>query len=307
MSESKKIFYMNGLPLNIKSKNATQTLFRSHITPLAEWQDEPDSTTKLYSTDDSASILQTSASPEQTIVYTPYGHRPDASAMPLLGFNGELLNTAIGFYLLGIGYHRSYSPAHMRFSCPDSMSPFGGGGINAYAYCSNDPINKIDPSGHVNLRKAIGNFFGRKEKLTQQVNIYNTETEARANAIGRLKFPDQPKTSQDYHLTSIKMEKNMEKLPQVPTLSGEAEKYRDKHFKGESPIIAGVLSELAEEASKKLNAFRMQQREFEKKGEEWRSAARIKAHEEQRLKEEKAREMRDQIRRERRENGVRHP
>jgi len=307
MSESKKIFYMNGLPLNIKSKNATQTLFRSHITPLAEWQDEPDSTTKLYSTDDSASILQTSASPEQTIVYTPYGHRPDASAMPLLGFNGELLNTAIGLYLLGIGYHRSYSPAHMRFTCPDSMSPFGDGGINAYAYCSNDPINKIDPSGHVNLWKAIGNLFGRREKLAQQVNIYNAQIEARANAIGRLKFPDQPETSQDYYSASIKMGKSMAKLPQVSPLSGEAKKFRDKHFKGKSPIIAEALSKLAEEASEKLNDFRWQQRRFERRGEEYRSAASIRAHKEKRLKEEEARKTRDEIRRERRENGVRHP
>ncbi|KAK6509207.1 hypothetical protein TWF481_003967 [Arthrobotrys musiformis] len=28
------------------------------------------------------------------------------------------------------------------------MSPFGKGGLNSYAYCLNDPINRVDPTGH---------------------------------------------------------------------------------------------------------------------------------------------------------------
>ncbi len=43
----------------------------------------------------------------------------------------------------------------MRFHAPDSMSPFGAGGVNPYAYCSGDPINNSDPSGHMN-RQAPG-------------------------------------------------------------------------------------------------------------------------------------------------------
>ncbi|KPZ22499.1 RHS repeat-associated core domain-containing protein, partial [Pseudomonas syringae group genomosp. 3] len=31
---------------------------------------------------------------------------------------------------------------------PDSLSPFGKGGLNAYAYCAGDPVNRSDPSGH---------------------------------------------------------------------------------------------------------------------------------------------------------------
>jgi len=36
----------------------------------------------------------------------------------------------------------------MRFNSPDSWSPFGEGGPNAYMYCGADPINRSDPTGH---------------------------------------------------------------------------------------------------------------------------------------------------------------
>jgi RHS repeat-associated protein len=68
----------------------------------------------------------------------------------VLGFNGERLDPVIGSTHLGNGY-RAYSPVLMRFTCPDSWSPFGTGGVNSYAYCDGDPINQSDPSGHISL------------------------------------------------------------------------------------------------------------------------------------------------------------
>ncbi|KPX28444.1 Uncharacterized protein ALO77_03892 [Pseudomonas coronafaciens pv. garcae] len=67
---------------------------------------------------------------------------------PLPGFNGELLDSITGHYLLGNGY-RAYNPVLMRFNSPDSLSPFGKGGLNAYAYCGGDPVNQSDPTGHI--------------------------------------------------------------------------------------------------------------------------------------------------------------
>ncbi len=52
-----------------------------------------------------------------------------------------------GYYLLGNGY-RAFNPVLMRFNSPDSLSPFGKGGLNAYAYCAGDPVNRVDPTGH---------------------------------------------------------------------------------------------------------------------------------------------------------------
>ncbi|MCE5978270.1 RHS repeat-associated core domain-containing protein [Pseudomonas sp. JR33AA] len=51
-----------------------------------------------------------------------------------------------GCYHLGNG-RRTYNPVLMRFHSADSLSPFSDGGLNAYAYCAGDPINRVDPSG----------------------------------------------------------------------------------------------------------------------------------------------------------------
>lgn len=76
--------------------------------------------------------------------YSAYGyqHNPAASRT---GFNGQLREPQ-GWYHLGNG-HRLYNPALMRFHSQDSLSPFGEGGLNGYAYCFGDPINYTDPNG----------------------------------------------------------------------------------------------------------------------------------------------------------------
>jgi RHS repeat-associated protein len=76
-----------------------------------------------------------------------------------LGFNGERLDPLSGMTHLGNGY-RAYNPVLMRFHCPDSLSPFGAGGINPYAYCAGDPVNRSDPSGHLSWQAILGIGLG---------------------------------------------------------------------------------------------------------------------------------------------------
>lgn len=105
----------------------------------------------LLTTDLQRSVLNTlDRSPsKQSIAYTPYGHRfAESGLTSLLGFAGERPDPVTGHYLLGNGY-RALNPVLMRFNSPDSLSPFGRGGINTYAYCLGDPINRYDPTGHV--------------------------------------------------------------------------------------------------------------------------------------------------------------
>lgn len=105
--------------------------------------------TALIAPDRSNSVLAMIAPGQNAFVaYSPYGHRANTALLPgLPGFNGEHPDPLTGHYLLGNGY-RAFNPVLMRFNSPDSLSPFGEGGLNGYAYCQGDPVNRSDPSGH---------------------------------------------------------------------------------------------------------------------------------------------------------------
>lgn len=65
----------------------------------------------------------------------------------------------------------------MRFNSPDNMSPFGKGGLNSYAYCLCDPINRLDNTGHASWLKYIGRLFkpGPKVYKNRMANEYESE------------------------------------------------------------------------------------------------------------------------------------
>ena len=156
-SANSQRFY-NHLRMTTEIQDAAHySVFQSGETVLAQTRyDDGGSTCSLLASGLQRSISQ-EVSPDgvRSIAYSAYGHSDEPGE---LGFNGERTDPVTGHYLLGNGY-RAFNPVLMRFNSPDSWSPFGRGGINAYGYCEGDPVNRVDPSGHI-WRKIIGAVTG---------------------------------------------------------------------------------------------------------------------------------------------------
>ena len=125
----------------------------------------------LLGTDQSNSVLHyRTGTGHHPVAYSPFGyHQAQAAA---LGFNGEVCEPVARGYLLGNGY-RQFNPVLRRFYNPDAYSPFGAGGLNAYAYCVGDPVNNADPSGHL---------WGPLKKLGRALNIIPAKKISRAGS-----------------------------------------------------------------------------------------------------------------------------
>ncbi len=142
-------FYCAGRLTTELQGEQQRTLFQAGGQLLAQLRSDGDiRCAMLTAIDHQDSVRHAAAAGQQTdIAYAPYGHREASLADVLPGFTGAHPEPATGHYLLGNGY-RAYNPVLMRFNSPDALSPFGEGGLNAYAYCSGDPVNRIDPTGH---------------------------------------------------------------------------------------------------------------------------------------------------------------
>lgn len=173
-----------------KSRLATETqgaaqrsIFQQGKQLLAQQKQQDDLIeTSLLATDQMRSVLLIlKVNRPCPISNSPYGHRPKENGLlSLLGFNGERSDPITGHYLLGNGY-RAFNPVLMRFNSPDSLSPFGKGGLNPYVYCLGDPINREDSSGHVSwlrglnasldfINKRVKGFFRTADSTTSSKN-----------------------------------------------------------------------------------------------------------------------------------------
>ncbi|SEB80712.1 RHS repeat-associated core domain-containing protein [Pseudomonas mohnii] len=151
-----------------------QTLFQHDDWLLAQQQQQGvEHDTLLLATDQQRSVLNTLKANHQAqpIAYAPYGHRQATNGwMSLMGFNGERPDPLTGHYLLGNGY-RAFNPVLMRFNSPDSLSPFGKGGLNSYAYCLGDPINFSDNSGRVPSKFTALYLFRAQKSIKRTLSV----------------------------------------------------------------------------------------------------------------------------------------
>lgn len=93
--------------------------------------------------------------------YTPLGF----TCRPLFasGFAGLSSGGTGSLGIAGNGARFYHSPVG-RFITGDAFSPFGKGGLNSYAWCEGEPVNRSDPDGHawvlgVGLAQALSNGF----------------------------------------------------------------------------------------------------------------------------------------------------
>lgn len=112
--------------------------------------------TAMLGTDGQGSVRIEDGDRLRTRRYTAHGAEPDDDLHGPLGFAGERVDALSGWSIPG-GY-RPYDPVLMCFLSPDDESPFGRGGLNPYAYCGADPVNRIDPDGHSWWNWLAGGF-----------------------------------------------------------------------------------------------------------------------------------------------------
>lgn len=131
--------------------------------------------TVLTASDSKNSVLCEMAGGINHVAYSPYGQQSaQQKVMTRVGFNGELREANTDWYFLGNGY-RVYNPRSMRFHSPDSLSPFGEGGLNYYGYCGCEPVMNLDPSGRT--------FWSKLLKVWDFFSLNNTSSGPTRNML----------------------------------------------------------------------------------------------------------------------------
>ncbi len=112
-------------------------------------------------------VTDPNGTPIQTMTYQPFGQIQAATgASPItMKYTGQEDDSDIGLYYYNARY---YDSVLGRFISPDSIVTNANNpqDLNRYVYVSNNPINRIDPSGH-----SSGNFF---KKNHDTVNVVGT-------------------------------------------------------------------------------------------------------------------------------------
>ncbi|EJN34858.1 RHS repeat-associated core domain protein-containing protein [Pseudomonas sp. GM80] len=140
-------FYINDQMINERAPNgAMLTMVRSTDAVFAESRlSQSIRSVLLTGTDGQGSMRLENNGANRLLSYSDHGD-DDGTAQSRVGYAGELRDVVTGLY--HPGSYRPYDPQLMLFLAPDSASPLGDGGLNRYAYCGGDPVNRVDPDGH---------------------------------------------------------------------------------------------------------------------------------------------------------------
>ena len=139
--------------------------------------------------------------------YDAFGNRTveEETVENRFGFAGEMLDAVTGQYYLRA---RFYNPVIARFLSEDT---YYGDGLNQYAYCHNNPVGYVDPSGHEGLicskkygelkqKEAEGGTLSEKEK--RQIYEYE-QNQKKSNGAGSdsksCSNSKNPMTGDDWH------------------------------------------------------------------------------------------------------------
>lgn len=196
--------------------------------------------TVLLASDSSQSVIaEVADGKHMSIAYSAYGEQSAQQEVATqLGFNGQLREARIGWYMLGNGY-RTYNPRLMRFHSPDSWSPFGRGGLNLYMYCAGEPVMNSDPTGHIRqpipwtakLTKLRDEFYW-PNRAPNPIHHNPVTIEQAASAMRSLQKDLSPRTPNKGGLLDAlgSLAENIEKNRRVypPKSAGRARNHKEK-------------------------------------------------------------------------------
>lgn len=234
MAGRDSLFYNANSLVSITQGQQHMRILRASDVPLTQARGATTTAVTLLASDASHSISATrqNANPH-AISYSPYGYCPVSELPVVLGFNGERHDLS-GVYLLGNG-NRAYSPALMRFLSPDRVGIFIPGNYHAYGYAVGDPVNLIDPSGNLPVRKAVqrhkseGSIQKNSGKTKHPTAIFTVEVEVRAK-FGRYK-PDSQIIDENSARWKIDIDNNKKRISDLNAMV-EFHEGRFKEFAG---------------------------------------------------------------------------